>query len=151
MLLDLLIAWNLSAKVLRVRNVMKSYDLFKWVAGNLLNSCSGKVIIKESMNINILDCNELKSKKDARCIVCYTDSKLCDKNVKNGIRSKVFFCKGCNISIHVHKMEYLRNIHSYFPGQTWYEIMMSLDGKDIWQLKSNEQKKEKFYLKTNMR
>ena len=96
------------------------------------------------MNTNISSYNEL-STEDAKCTVCHTGSKFCDNNMKKGIRSKLLYCKCCKLSIHVHKIEHLRNIYSYIPGKTCHDIVQSQVGKYIWHSKSDEQKKEKFY------
>jgi hypothetical protein len=156
MLLNALIAWNLSAEDERLdRNVFERHEFYAWIADDLLkvggHSVSQPTFEEESGAGMESPAAEQRNNNSSvstvspdghtcrvqpvsayytRCVVCQLDYGLSGNS--SWMRRQVSQCEDCRLAVHDFHLPEPHAIHEVFGGKTCHEIVKSENGKSIW-------------------
>ena len=142
MLLNSLIAWNMSVDEVPNRRKFQRYDFFEWIADDMLHYDEDPGTVqtptcvrdREDLSFQPALHKFQAGRKQVRCVVCHVDSKYAAAGCKSGVKSGVVECVDCCVSVHNHRLKDLKKIHllSSFEGMTCHEIYCSPAGRGIW-------------------
>jgi hypothetical protein len=139
MLLNALVAWNLSANIPHLqRSKLERYEFYEWIAHDFLHfkeeeeTGAEETVEKNKDHVSVCKLVETKNPGDTNriCAVCRLDG--VQSGDKKGVKSGTLYCLICKTYIHEHVLNHQRTIHELIPGKTCHQIYKSEIGRQIW-------------------
>jgi hypothetical protein len=138
MLLNALVAWNLSANIPHLqRSKLERYEFYEWIAHDFLHfqeeeETGAEETVKKNKDVSVCKLVETKRPRDMNqiCAVCRLDG--VQSGDKKGVKIGTLYCLSCKTYIHEHELSHQRTIHELISGKTCHQIYKSEIGRQIW-------------------